>query len=71
MDPIAHILVLLAKKLSGQPASLMPESLVKALIELEEEGHKEVAGFSNMLSDETLMGMFDDDEPRYESSKKE
>ena len=71
MYPIAHILVLLAKKLSGQPASLMPESLVKALIELEEEGHKEVAGFSNMLSDETLMGMFDDDEPRYESSKKE
>ena len=66
MDPITHILALLAKKLKCQPASLMPESLAKALVELEEEGHKELAGFSNMLTDETMMSLFDDEEPRYE-----
>ena len=66
MDPITHILTLLAKKLQGQPASLMLESLVKALIELEEEGHKELAGFSNMLSDETLMNILGSDDPSYE-----
>ncbi|NRA45792.1 MAG: hypothetical protein HRU09_12615 [Oligoflexales bacterium] len=67
MDPLAHILALISKKLSGQPASLMPESLVRALVELEEEGHRELAGFSNMLSDESLMELMDDNEPKYEN----
>lgn len=66
MDPYAHILALIAKKLQGQPLSLMPESLVKIMVELEEAGHQELAGFSNMLSDQTLMDLFDDDKPRYE-----
>ena len=65
--PISTHPALLSKKLSGQPASLMPESLVRALVELEEEGHRELAGFSNMLSDESLMELMDDDEPKYEN----
>ncbi|MFK7822514.1 MAG: hypothetical protein AB8G05_00030 [Oligoflexales bacterium] len=69
MDQHTHILQLIAKKLKGQPTSLMPESLVKVLVELEEEGHKEVIGFSNMLSDQTLMDLFDDDEPKYEAEE--
>ena len=69
MEPHERVLQLLAKKLQGQPASLMPESLVKALVELEEEGCQELAGFSNMLSDQTLMDLFDDDSPRYESDE--
>lgn len=66
MGPHTHILALLAKKLQGQPAILMPESLEKTLVELEEEEHKELAGFSNMLIDESLMNILSSDDPSYE-----
>ena len=65
-NPYEELLNKLAKKLKNQPRSLLPESLVKALIELESEGMSELSGFSNLISDEALMDLLDDKTPKYD-----
>ncbi len=66
MTPHEKLLDLIARKLASQPPSLLPESLVKVLLQLEEEGHSELAGFSMMITDEAIMQILGDDEPSYE-----
>ena len=66
MTPHEKLLQLISQKLAGLPPSLLPESLVKALVQLEEEGHSELAGFSAMITDDAMMAIFGDEEPSYE-----
>ena len=66
MNSHDKLLRLVAEKLRGQPPSLLPGSLVKALVQLEEEGHSELAGVSAMITDDAMMSLFGDEEPEYE-----
>ena len=60
------LLILISQKLAGLPPSLLPGSLIKALVQLEEEGHPELAGISAMITDDAMMELFGGDEPEYE-----
>ena len=65
MKNYQHILDLLSEKLHDSLEKNLAKAILKALVELEEEGHSDLAEISNMLTDETIMDMFDDDDPRY------
>lgn len=65
MQNYQHILDLLSEKLRNSLETNLPKAVLKALVELEKEGHSDLAGISNMLTDEAIMEMFDDDEPSY------
>ena len=66
MNTHDKLLRLISQKLRGQPPSLLPSSLIKALVELEEEGHSEFAGLSEMITDDAMMSIFGDEETEYE-----
>ena len=65
MNNYQTILDLLSEKLRNSLEKNIAKAILKALVELEEEGHSDLAGISNMLTDEAVMEMFDDDEPSY------
>ena len=60
MTTLEKIFKLVAEKIEDEPDALLPINLVRALIELEEEGIKELAGFSDLISDETFIDLFGD-----------
>ena len=58
MITLEKIFKLVAKKIKDEPDALLSINLVRALIELEEEGIQELAGFSNLIADETFIDLF-------------
>ena len=61
MTTLEKIFKLVAEKIEGEPDALLPINLVRALVELEEDGMKELEGFSDLISDETFIELFGGD----------
>ena len=65
MTTLEKIFKLVAEKIEGERDALMSINLVRALIELEEEGVKELEGFSDLISDKTFVKLFGEGRQRY------
>ena len=60
MTTLEKIFKLVSEKIEDEPDALLPVNLVRTLIELEEEGIQELAGFSDLISDETFIDLLGD-----------